>query len=108
MKLTEKNLKLAFDNCEAVLSNNFDVKISEAGEFREIHSFSSGQKTAIELALRLSIIDSIFENEKPFIILDDSFNNLDDDAFKSITQKLREISQNIQIIYFTCSKSRIF
>ncbi len=103
-----ENLKLAFDNCEAVLSNNFDVKISEAGEFREIHSFSSGQKTAIELALRLSIIDSIFENEKPFIILDDSFNNLDDDAFKSITQKLREISQNIQIIYFTCSKSRIF
>ncbi len=102
------NLNLVFDNCEAVLSNSFDVKISEAGEFREIKSFSAGQKTGIELALRLSIIDSIFENEKPFIILDDTFNNLDDDAFKSVSQRINNLSENIQIIYFTCSKSRVF
>lgn len=103
-----ENLNLVFDNCEAFLDDKFEVKITKLGQLREANRFSSGQRTAIELALRFSIIDAIFEKEKPFIVLDDIFNNLDDETFKTVTEKLKNSSKNIQIIYFTCSKSRVF
>ena len=62
----------------------------------------------IEIALRLSLVEALFENENSFIILDDTFVHLDDKIFKIISEKIKKMSENTQIIYLTCTKSRTF
>ena len=56
--------------------------------------------------MRLSLIDSLFEKEKPFIILDDPFVNLDENKIKNATNLLKNLSQEYQIVYFICHESR--
>ena len=57
--------------------------------------------------MRLSLIDSLFEDEKPFIILDDPFVNLDEDKIKNAMKLIETKAKEYQIIYFACHESRI-
>ena len=57
--------------------------------------------------MRLSLIESLFEKEKPFIILDDPFVNLDEDKIQHAKELINNISKQYQIIYFACHESRI-
>ena len=41
------------------------------------------------------------------LIFDDPFVNLDDNNIKGAMKLLDEIAKNYQVIYFTCSESRI-
>ncbi|MGN0173406.1 MAG: ATP-binding protein [Acutalibacteraceae bacterium] len=91
---------------DVLLSSDFDVLVSEKGILRDFDSFSSGTKAVIEIAFRLSLADVLFEKEKPFLILDDPFVSLDDTTFKKVSLVLKKLSHSVQIIYFTCSKSR--
>lgn len=93
---------------DVLMSSDLDVSVRESGMSRELESFSTGTKALVEIALRLSLVESLFENEKSFIILDDTFVHLDDEIFKSVSEKIKELSQNTQIIYLTCTKSRTF
>lgn len=93
---------------DIMLSNDLDVSIRATGLSRDIESFSTGTKAIIEIALRLSLIESLFENEKSFIILDDTFVHLDDKIFAIMSEKAKKMSENTQIIYLTCTKSRTF
>lgn len=49
----------------------------------------------------------MYKEEKPFLIFDDPFVNLDDNNIKGAMKLLDEIAKNYQVIYFTCSESRI-
>ncbi|MBQ5591034.1 MAG: hypothetical protein IIU65_05075, partial [Clostridia bacterium] len=89
-----------------VLSNDLDVSIMEGGFLRDYQSFSSGTKAIIEIALRLSVCEALFEKEKSFIIFDDSFVHLDDNIFTKMVDKTKKMSEHTQIVYFTCAKSR--
>ena len=60
----------------------------------------------IGISLRLALVDSIFKKEKPFLILDDPFVNLDEEKMKNTLNLIKEISKNFQIIYFVCHNSR--
>lgn len=93
---------------EALLSDVFEISVYDSGFSRDIESYSSGTKAIIEIALNLSVMDSLFEKEMGFIILDDPFVHLDDKTFLTITQKIKNLSENIQILYFTCTKNRMF
>ena len=102
-----KNLKL-IDNTElnANIDVNLNVKINEQGSNKELKYFSTGYKDLIYFCMRLSLIDSLFEKEKPFIILDDPFVNLDKVKTKNAINLLKNISKEYQIIYFICHESR--
>lgn len=102
IKLTDGNIS------EVMLSDVFEISVYDSGFSRELSSYSSGTKAIIEIALKLAVMDSLFEKEKGFIILDDPFVHLDDKAFENITEKVKELSENIQILYFTCTKNRTF
>ena len=56
--------------------------------------------------LRLAFIDAVFTEEKPMLILDDPFTNLDDEKIKKARELVKEISKDYQVLYFTCSVSR--
>lgn len=109
------NMKSAFTkNIELLNGNKLDVnldvklnaQINEQGSNKEITYFSTGYQDLIYICMRLSLIDSLFEGEKPFIVLDDPFVNLDEDKIKNAVELLKKLSDEYQIIYFICHESR--
>ena len=102
-----KNLQLIDGKERDVnLDVNLHIKINEQGSNKEINYFSTGYKDLVYICMRLSLIDSLFENEKPFIILDDPFVNLDENKIKNAIELLNSLSNKYQIIYFVCHESR--
>ncbi len=91
---------------EYTVKTDFEVQKSERGAMHPEQSYSRGTRDLISLAMRLSLIDSLFEKEAPFIILDDPFIALDDKKIKKGRALLSELARGRQIIYFTCSEAR--
>ena len=83
-----------------------NVQIKEQGEKKEIAYLSTGYKDLIGICMRFALVDALYENEKPFIILDDPFVNLDQEKLTKAINLLNEISKKYQIIYFICHESR--
>ena len=88
------------------MTTSFELMKSEGGEYRELEAYSRGTRDLYSLALRLALIDTLYENESPFIILDDPFAHLDDTALKGARAVIRALARERQIIYLTCSESR--
>ena len=102
-----KNLKLINGNeMDVNVDVNLKVNVNENGSSKDIEYLSTGYKDLIYICMRLSLIDSLFEKEKPFIILDDPFVNLDENKIKNATNLLKNLSQEYQIVYFICHESR--
>ena len=60
----------------------------------------------VELARRMAFIDAMYEEEKPFILLDDPFINLDPPKVEGGMRFLEAIAREHQVLYFTCHESR--
>ena len=100
-KLLEEVLgeKVTFDK-------NFTVKFERGGENRSDEHLSAGQKSLCALCLRLALIDNMYKDEKPFIIMDDPFVHLDGAHMARAEKLLNGLSEDRQIIYFCCHESR--
>ena len=48
-----------------------------------------------------------YKEEKPFLVMDDPFVNLDKEKMELAKGFLRAISKEYQVLYFTCHESRI-
>lgn len=86
---------------------NTHLTVEEEGMQREVHFFSSGYQDMIGICMRMSLVAAMYKDEKPFIIFDDPFINLDMDKTEGALQFLEEVSKEYQVIYFTCNDSRI-
>jgi len=100
----QKLLGNGFDN--TIIDHDLKIHVDEKGEAREIGYFSAGTVDCMLICMRLALIDSLFKQEKPFIILDDPFVNLDDTHTSYALEMLKKIGQNKQIIYMVCNSSR--
>jgi len=56
--------------------------------------------------MRLALVDAMYQEEKPFLILDDPFVNLDQEKVAAGNELLKEVAEEYQVIYFTCHDSR--
>lgn len=83
-----------------------NVKVQEYGEKKEIDYLSTGYKDLIGICMRFALVDALFENEEPFIILDDPFVNLDKYKIEKAKELVQELSKKYQVIYFVCHESR--
>lgn len=83
-----------------------EVTIERLGEPRALDYFSAGQTDMVALCMRLALVDALFEDASPLIILDDPFVNLDDRNMKLALDILKELSQDHQILYLVCNSSR--
>ena len=97
---------LAGDEKAYELDANLGLSLKEKGHSRDLGFLSPGHRDAVGLCRRLSMVDAMYEGEKPFIILDDPFVNMDDDKLSGAKDFLDKISDIYQIIYFTCSSKR--
>lgn len=106
-------LKAAFDKYYNLVTANaddicIDVKSNvtkiEQGAQRDLFYLSSGYQDLIGICLRLAFVDAMYKDEKPFIILDDPFANLDGEKTERVKELLKAVSKEYQLIYFTCHK----
>lgn len=95
----------SFDS-RGVLSADLSLKVENGGRRYDPAYFSDGTRDALSLSVHLALHDALFENEKPVLILDDSFASLDKDTLQRAKELLTELSSSVQIIYFTCHESR--
>lgn len=82
------------------------VQIERQGQARELTYFSAGQTDLVEFCMRMALVDVLFPEEKPMIILDDPFVNLDDAHTAKALQLVEDISRDYQILYLFCNSSR--
>lgn len=89
-----------------IMTADFDVKFEFAGEIKSRKHLSSGQLAVCGLCLRLALLENIFKDEKPFVIMDDPFINLDGQNMQKTAKAVKKLGENVQIIYFCCHESR--
>ena len=90
-----------------LLTGDLEVQLERQGQARELAFFSAGQTDMVMLCMRFALVDALFSEVKPFIILDDPFVNLDDTRTAEALALLQELAQERQIIYLVCNSSRV-
>lgn len=89
-----------------VIDANITLRLRQMGELRDVHWLSAGYQDLIGVCMRLALVDAMYQEEKPFLILDDPFVNLDQEKVQAGNELLMEVAEEYQIIYFTCHDSR--
>ncbi len=86
-----------------------DTKLTydEHGKQRETGTLSMGYQDLAGICLRIALADAMYTGEKPMLIMDDPFVNLDDEKIVAAKELLKQVADKYQIIYFTCSKARV-
>ena len=103
-----KYLSIIDDNkLKTAVDTNLNVKIEVNGSQKEIKNFSAGYKDLIYICMRFSLIDALYNDELPFVVLDDPFVNLDESKTSKALEIMNEFSKKYQVIYFSCNSSRI-
>ena len=88
------------------MDTDFGITKQEGSGTKGIEAYSRGTRDLFNLAARLGLVDSLYEKEAPFILLDDPFTAFDDKKTAAALKLLNELSRDRQIIYFTCARSR--
>ena len=95
------------DSDQFEIDSHLNISLRELGALRSIDQLSEGQGDLVNICKRLAMIDAMYPYEKPFIIFDDPFVNLDDERVKRGLHFLDKIALDYQVIYFTCHQSRV-
>ena len=89
-----------------LVSSDLEVSLERYGQSRELGYFSAGQIDVVMLCMRLALVDALFRDVKPFVILDDPFVNLDDARTARALELLQTLAKEKQIVYLVCHSSR--
>ena len=91
----------------STIDSSFDVRVRAHGQSRTMESFSRGRRDAVRFCVRLSLTDELYkDSEKPFLLLDDPFVNLDEDALCEARHLLDTLASKYQIIHMICHEGR--
>ena len=85
---------------------DLNVQITAYGEQKELGYFSTGTKDLMGLCMRFALVDAMFAEESPFLVLDDPFVNLDKEKTERALNFLKEAAEQYQILYLVCHESR--
>lgn len=88
------------------MDRDFSISFDRSGELRSDAYLSQGQKSLCSLCFRLAVIDNIYKQNKPFVIMDDPFVHLDEKHLKNVLDAVETLALGRQIIYFCCHPSR--
>ncbi len=92
----------------ACFDATFALKIEEQNKQRDIKCLSAGMKDYLGICMRLAMTDAMYKGEeRPFIVLDDPFVNLDDQKLPGAKNLLQKLSEESQVFYFTCRKENM-
>lgn len=86
---------------------NSEVTVEEYGKQRPVDALSAGYRDLAGLCLRFAFVEAMYRGEKPVMILDDPFVNLDEKKAEEGKNLLKKLAGEFQIVYFTCHRSRV-
>ncbi len=95
------------DGNEYSFDANMNLKIEDHGTSKELQSYSFGSRDKVGICFRLGLIEAMYSSEKPVLIMDDPFTNLDAKRIAGAQKLMDALKDDYQIIYFTCHESRI-
>ncbi len=107
MTLLDKKYKGEADSMDFDITMDLSIQVMNNGTTHSSDYLSNGYQDLVSLCARLALVDVIYRKEKPMIVLDDPFTNLDEEKIKRALLLLQEIGKERQIIYFTCHNSRM-
>ena len=87
-----------------VIDGNLDVRLKR-NMFEEGY-LSAGVFDLVEICKRFALVDLVYAKERPFIVLDDPFVNLDDSNLEVAKNLIAKLAERFQIVLLTCHKSR--
>lgn len=90
----------------ARVNSDFSVSVEEGAALRSDEDYSSGERDAIYLALRFSVIKALYTSELPPVVMDDSLVCLDSKKQAGAKKLILKLSEQYQIFYFTCDEKR--
>lgn len=107
----QQSLKKYFEYVSGVdklidIDVDMKVTVDESGEKKVTEYYSKGYQNLFEICKRFALVDVLFTGEKPFIILDDPFFNLDDEKLSSALELIKKLANDYQILYLVCHESR--
>lgn len=85
---------------------NANLTVLDHGMQRDGRLCSCGWRDLQGFCMRMAFVDAVYPNEKPCLILDDPFVNLDEEKTKKGLALLEQVGMEYQILYFTCHPSR--
>ncbi len=91
---------------EFTIDTSFTLMKTDLGKSRQAEAYSRGTRDMHALAMRLALVDALYGEEAPPIILDDPFIAFDDTHIENASSVLKKLARDRQIFYFACSKSR--
>ena len=92
---------------EFVIDTEWNVKEKTDYGNKEFQYSSQGLQDIISFCQRINLISEVYKKEKPILILDDTFVNLDDNKSRISKEIVKRISQDYQIIYICCNISNV-
>ena len=88
------------------LDMDLGVRLSYHGATHEAGYLSAGFCDLASFCARMALIDVLYQKERPVIILDDPFANMDAEKIEQALGLVKRIAGESQVIYFTCHESR--
>ena len=97
---------LGGDSREIRLDTGLSTMVEKNGRLWKSDYYSKGFGDLINICMRFALIDAMFGADRPPVILDDPYVNLDDDKMKKALELTEQMGTGYQIFYFTCSSAR--
>lgn len=88
------------------LDGDMNAYFESGGARRESRHYSDGEKTILQFAMRLALMDNLYKRENPFLVLDDPFVYLDEESLEVVERALKSLAKDRQILYFCCHGAR--
>ena len=84
------------------ISEDFSISILTENGTKPISSLSAGTRDAAYFALRTALSSMLFPADRPPMILDEVFSQLDDTRAEALLDLLTKIAEESQVILLTC------
>lgn len=92
------------DGEKILIDSNLNMKLNDS--LSDVFYLSAGLFDLVYICKRFALIDLLYKKEKPVLILDDPFANLDDEKLDIAKKMIKQMAENYQILLFTCQKAR--
>ena len=89
-----------------LIDDQYNVYYEAMGEKQSYKHFSQGQRSMLAFCFKMALLDSLYGDKKPFVVLDDPFMSLDSENMSKMAKIIKTVSKDRQIIYFCCHESR--
>jgi len=84
------------------LTANLEMTYDDNGMEHNADHLSDGARDTAYISMRFALVELLYDDNRPFVILDDSFCHLDDNRLNQMLRLICGLSEEQQIFIFSC------